>query len=90
MLLSSQTPHLNSYFFDIFNFFVLYLVYIILRNGDLLLKLLGTTGIRIIQKLMGLILMVIAVQFVINGGLYIYNSQDCAINYGFNIFFFST
>ena len=56
-------------------FFVLSLVYLILRNGNLLLKLLGTTGIRIIQRLLGLILMVIAVQFIINGGLSIYNSQ---------------
>ena len=76
MLLSSQTTHLYSYFTLIFSiFFVLSLVYIILRNGNLLLKLLGTTGIRIIQRLMGLILMVIAVQFVINGGLSIYHSQ---------------
>ena len=74
MLLSSQTPHLYSYFFDIFNFFC-FITCLILRNGDLLLKLLGTTGIRIIQRLMGLILMVIAVQFIINGGLSIYNSQ---------------
>ena len=76
MLLSSQTPHLYSYFTLILSvFFVLSLVYIILRNGNFLLKLLGTTGIRIIQRLMGLILMVIAVQFVINGSLSIYNSQ---------------
>ena len=73
MLLSSQTPHLYSYFTLTFSiFFVLSVVYIILRNGDLLLKLLGTTGTRIIQRLMGLILMVIAVQFVINGVLSIY------------------
>ncbi len=70
MLLSSQTPQIYSYFTLIFSiFFVLFLVYIILRNGDILLKLLGTTGIRIIQRLMGLILMVIAVQFMINGVL---------------------
>ena len=50
-------------------FTVLFIVYIILRNGDYLLNVLGTTGIRIIQCLMGLILMVIAVQFVINGVL---------------------
>ena len=74
MLLSSQTPQLYSYFTLIFSiFFVLSLVYLILRNGDLILKLLGTTGIRIIQRLMGLILMVIAVQFVINGVISIYN-----------------
>ena len=70
MLLSSQTPKIYSYltlFMAIFT--VLFIVYIILRNGDYLLNVLGTTGIRIIQRLMGLILMVIAVQFVINGVL---------------------
>ena len=73
MLLSSQTPQIYSYFTLIFSiFFVLSLVYLILRNGDMILKLLGTTGIRIIQRLMGLILMVIAVQFVINGVISIY------------------
>ena len=73
MLLSSQTPQLYSYFTLIFSiFFVLSLVYIILRNGNVILKLLGTTGIRIIQRLMGLILMVISVQFVINGAISIY------------------
>ena len=73
MLLSSQTPQLYSYFTLISSiFFVLSLVYIILRNGNVILKLLGTTGIRIIQRLMGLILMVIAVQFVINGVISIY------------------
>ena len=74
MLLSSQTPQLYSYFTLIFSiFFVLSLVYLILRNGNVILRLLGTTGIRIIQRLMGLILMVIAVQFVINGVISIYN-----------------
>ena len=77
MLLSSQTPQLYSYFTIISSiFFVLSLVYVILRNGNFLLKLLGTTGIRIIQRLMGLILMVIAVQFVINGVLSIYKTQN--------------
>ena len=76
MLLSSQTPHLYSYFTFIFSiFFVLSLVYITLRSVNFLLKLLGTTGPRIIQLLMGLILIVIAVQFIINGGLSIYKSQ---------------
>jgi len=41
--------------------------YLILRNGDLLMKILGTSIMRIIQRLMGLILLVIAVQFVIDG-----------------------
>jgi multiple antibiotic resistance protein len=48
-------------------FVVLTVVYLILRNGGLIMKALGTTGMRIIQRLMGLILMVIAIQFIING-----------------------
>ena len=76
MLSSSQTTHLYSYFTLIFSiFFVLLLVYFILRNGNLLLRLLGTTGIRIIQRPMGLILMVIVIQFIINGDTTIYNTQ---------------
>ena len=46
---------------------VLNFVYVILRNGDVLMRVLGTSIMRIIQRLMGLILLVIAVQFVING-----------------------
>ena len=41
--------------------------YLILRNGDLLIKILGTSIMRIIRRLMGLILLVITVQFIING-----------------------
>ena len=68
MLLSSQTPKLYSYGTVVFSLsLVLLMVYLILRNGDLLIQVLGTTGMRIIQRLMGLILLVIAVQFVING-----------------------
>ena len=68
MLLSSQTPQLYSYATVVISLFlVLFLVYLILRNGDLVIRVLGTTGMRVIQRLMGLILLVIAVQFVING-----------------------
>ena len=68
MLLSSETPQIYSHLTLILSIItVLSFVYVILKNGDFLLKFLGTTGIRIIQRLMGLILMVIAVQFVING-----------------------
>ena len=42
--------------------------YFILRAGDQVSKTIGVTGMRVIQRIMGLILMVIAVQFVINGG----------------------
>ena len=70
MLLSSQAPRLYSYGTLVFSIFlVLMLVYLILRNGDLITTVLGTTGMRVIQRLMGLILLVIAVQFVINGVL---------------------
>ena len=68
MLLSSQTPQIYSYATVVLSLFlVLLLVYFILRNGDFVIRVLGTTGMRIIQRLMGLILLVIAVQFIING-----------------------
>ena len=43
------------------------LTYIALIMGNTLSKKMGTTGIRIIQRLMGIILMVIAIQFIIEG-----------------------
>lgn len=46
---------------------VLVITYYVLRGADRLSFKLGTTGMRIIQRIMGIILMVIAVQFVING-----------------------
>ena len=68
MLLSSQTPQLYSYAtLGVSISLVLAVVYLILRNGGLLMKALGYAGMRVIQRLMGLVLMVIAVQFVING-----------------------
>ena len=41
--------------------------YYILRAGGELGKKIGVTGMRVIQRIMGLILMGIAIQFVING-----------------------
>jgi multiple antibiotic resistance protein len=41
--------------------------FLILRSAAVVGKLLGTTGIRIIGRLMGLILAAIAIQFVIDG-----------------------
>ncbi|MFL2983729.1 MAG: MarC family protein [Candidatus Neomarinimicrobiota bacterium] len=68
MLLSSQTPQIYSYFtLGLAIIIVLTFAYLILRNGDVLMKFLGTSIMRIIQRLMGLILLVIAVQFVIDG-----------------------
>ena len=42
--------------------------FLILRSAAVVGKLLGTTGIRVIGRLMGLILAAIAIQFVIDGG----------------------
>ena len=68
MLSSSQTPQIYSYLtLGLSIMIVLTFVYVILRNGDVLMRVLGTSIMRIIQRLMGLILLVIAVQFVING-----------------------
>ena len=68
MLLSSQTPQIYSYLtLGLSIMIVLTFVHVILRNGDVLMRVLGTSIMRIIQRLMGLILLVIAVQFVING-----------------------
>ena len=70
MLLSSQTPQLYSYATLVVSILlVLSIVYLILRSGNIILRALGYTGMRIIQRLMGLILMVIAVQFIIDGVL---------------------
>ena len=46
---------------------VMGLTYIIFQGADYLTQRFGTTGLRVIQRIMGLILMVIAVQFVIDG-----------------------
>ena len=68
MLLSSQTPQIYSYLtLGLSIMIVLTFVYVILRNSDVLMRVLGTSIMRIIQRLMGLILLVIAAQFVING-----------------------
>ena len=68
MLLSSRTPQIYSYLtLGLSIMIVLTFVYVILSNGDVLMRVLGTSIMRIIQRLIGLILLVIAVQFVING-----------------------
>jgi multiple antibiotic resistance protein len=41
--------------------------YWILAGADRVRSLLGQTGIRILMRMMGLLLMAIAVQFVLNG-----------------------
>ena len=46
---------------------VLLITLFILYIGKKLIKKLGTTGLRVIQRIMGLLLMVIAIQFIIDG-----------------------
>ena len=43
------------------------LTFIIFQTADHFFQRFGTTGLRITQRIMGLILMVIAVQFIIDG-----------------------
>ena len=68
MILSSETPEweLRMVLFAVIAL-VLILTYIIFQGADYLTQQFGTTGLRIVQRIMGLILMVIAVQFVIDG-----------------------
>ena len=46
---------------------VLVLVYCILRGSSRIIKLLGETGNNVMMRLMGLIVMVIAVEFFFSG-----------------------
>ena len=68
MILSSEA---GSWEFKLVLFIVIILVlsltFIIFQAADYLSQRFGTTGLRITQRIMGLILMVIAVQFVIDG-----------------------
>ena len=46
---------------------IMLLTYIILFSSSKLIKLLGQTGINVMMRIMGLIVMVIAVEFFFNG-----------------------
>jgi multiple antibiotic resistance protein len=46
---------------------IMYLTYLILYSSSKLIKLLGQTGINVMMRIMGLIVMVIAVEFFFNG-----------------------
>ncbi|MCK5234549.1 MAG: MarC family protein, partial [Candidatus Aenigmarchaeota archaeon] len=45
------------------------LAYVIFRSSDKIFSILGTTGTKVITRLMGLILLAIAVQYI-TGGIY--------------------
>ena len=68
MILSGDAQNFTDYGILIFTIlFTMILTFFIFRGAERLSKKLGTTGLRIIQRIMGVLLMVIAVQFVING-----------------------
>jgi len=68
MLISHQAITLNERVFFYLNIvLVLLITYFVLKVAKKISKRFGMTGIRIIQRIMGLILMVLAVQFIING-----------------------
>ena len=46
---------------------IMFLTYLILYSSTKLIKLLGQTGINVMMRIMGLIVMVIAVEFFFNG-----------------------
>ena len=68
MILSSQANTIDQKFIFYSNIILtLFITFLILRIGKKLTKILGTTGLRIIERIMGMILMVVAVQFIIDG-----------------------
>jgi len=76
MLLSSQTnTFIDKCIVHINIIITLLLTYIILLLGKKISKKIGATGIRIIQRIMGLILLVISIQFIINGILLLIENQ---------------
>ena len=77
MILSSQTSsYIDKCIVHVNILITLIITYIILLLGKKISKKIGTTGIRIIQRIMGLILLVISIQFIINGILLLIESQS--------------
>ena len=68
MILSAQTTSLNQkIIFYVSIVLTLFITFIILTLAKKLTKILGTVGLRIIERIMGMILMVVAIQFIIDG-----------------------
>ena len=68
MILSAQTVSLNQkIIFYLSIVLTLFITFIILTLAKKLTKILGTVGLRIIERIMGMILMVVAIQFIIDG-----------------------
>ena len=68
MILSAQTISFNQkIIFYLSIVLTLLITFIILTLAKKLTKILGTVGLRIIERIMGMILMVVAIQFIIDG-----------------------
>ena len=68
MILSENTSSITEKAIFIIAIFVCILsTYLILSVSKKLSKMIGMTGIRIVQRVMGIILMAIAVQFIFDG-----------------------
>jgi multiple antibiotic resistance protein len=67
VLMNSASSSMEKIFLFISVFLVFFASYVILSESDRLLKILGSTGTRVIVRIMGLLLSAIAVQFVLDG-----------------------
>ena len=76
MILAGEAQGENKLIFYLSIFICLLLTLFILYIGKKITKKIGTTGLRVIQRLMGLLLIVIAVQFIINGLIDIIKSEN--------------
>ena len=68
MILSAQAISFEQKVIFYLNIIVTLLItFMILKLGKKLTKKLGTSGLRVIERIMGMILMVVAIQFIIDG-----------------------
>ena len=68
VILSGKAPTNFSILVLLFSVIIsMFIFYFILKAGNYIGQKIGIAGMRVIERMMGLILMVIAVQFIING-----------------------
>ncbi len=68
MILSAQaTTFSHKLIFYLNIILTLLITFFLLKIAKKLTKILGTTGLRVIERIMGMILMVVAIQFIIDG-----------------------
>ena len=68
MILSSQANSFqHKIIFYVNIILTLFIAYLVLSLGKKITKRLGTAGLRVIERIMGMILMVVAIQFIVDG-----------------------